>query len=135
MEKLYKCMNCGKEYRDFKTKEGYNMTKCKECYKESLKKEKEVIQMLQLARTKEKDFRVKEKRKLLKGKDPYEVLAHLKIMLQRSKTRNRQTPQGWWVSPHDSDAKESILQECYDILEAYDIPSKYLIAETLDSKD
>jgi hypothetical protein len=34
-----------------------------------------------------------------------------------------------------ADSKESILQECEDILEAYDIPKKYLIAETLDQDD
>jgi hypothetical protein len=59
----------------------------------------------------------------------------MKLMLHRSKDKFRQTRNGWWVSPHDADSKESILQECEDILEAYDIPKKYLIAETLDSKD
>ena len=126
------CVKCGKEFKLYADGTS-NMTKCKKCYAEIEKKEKEVRKLLETARKMEKDIQLEKKRKQLEGKDPYEVLAHLKLMLHRSK--NKRLGDGWWVSSGNLNPKDSILKECEDILEAYDIPSKYLIAETLDSKD
>lgn len=129
------CVECGKDFKLYHGDITGNMTKCAKCYKAVCKLEKEAHEKIAKAREIEQQFRIKETKKKLKGKDPYEVLAHLKLMLHRSKSQFRQSRGGWWISPHDSDSKEGILKECEDILEAYDIPSKYLIAETLDSNE
>ena len=136
MVEKYKCVKCGVDFKAEYDTEGYfSPTRCIKCDKEALDLEKKAINTLEKARKIEQQIRIKETKKKLAGKDPYEVLAHMKIMLERSKTHFRQSRGGWWISPHESESKESILQECYDILEAYDIPSKYLIAEALDSKE
>ena len=135
MVERYRCVSCGKIYDSNYFSTGESDFKCKKCRDKVDKIEKEMMNKIEMARKKEKEFRIKERKKQLKGKDPYEVLAQMKMMLHRSKKQSVKSTRGWWVGPHSSDARESILRECEEILDAYEIPSKYLIAEALDSKE
>ena len=130
----YKCINCGKEY-EMPNHENQFSVRCEECSAQSRALAEEALRSLEKSKAKEKEIRLEKKRTQLKDKDAYSILAQLKMLLRRSKKKFQKSPQGWWVSSDSSDGKESILQECEDILDAYDIPPKYLIAETLDSKE
>ena len=136
MNRIFKCMQCGKDYEpDWTINGNPTAVRCNKCNKKMQITAKKVGDKFEKIKLKAEKKRIKETKKKFKGKDPYIVLAHLKMMLKRSENKFRPTPQGWWVSSGTPEGKDSILQECYDILEAYDIPSKYLIAEALDSKD
>jgi len=107
------------------------MLRCDKCDKTHEALENKARKTLELAKAKAK----KEKIKSLKGKDPFQVLAELKYLIARSIKKPIQTPQGWYVTANSVEGRKSIIQECYDILDAYDIPSKYLIVESLDQED
>jgi len=128
------CVKCGKKFKSYFDETQTNIITCKKCHEEIEKKETEALNLIKAARKMEKKIRLEEKKKELEGKNPYEVLAQIKLMLHRSKNRFKQASNGWWVSSNIADEKD-ILKECEEILEAYDIPKKYLIAETLDQKE
>ena len=126
MDKIYQCITCNKAYK-LRFIDGIccNMLRCDKCDKIHKALENKARKTLELAKAKAK----KEKIKTLKGKDPFQVLAELKFLVGRINKKSIQNSGGWWIT------KDSILQECYDILDAYDIPSKYLIVESLDQDD
>jgi hypothetical protein len=136
MEELYKCMNCGKDCQVYYDISGNpKSARCDKCNKKMYLTIKKIEDRYEKEKLRSKNKKIIETKKKFKDKSPFEVLAYLKFMLKRSKNKFEQTPQGWWIKSSTSDSKDSILQECYDILDAYDIPSKYLIAEALDSKE
>jgi len=132
MDKTYQCINCNKKYKlRYLNGECCNVLRCDKCDNKYKALEDKARKTLELSKAKAK----KEKIKSLKGKDPFQVLAELKFLVGRTNKKSIHTPNGWWVSTNNLDGKESVLQECYDILDAYDIPSKYLIVESLDQDD